>query len=382
MKKYSISIVGTPQRTKKSGLQAVRLLISMDGKKIYFPTGIDYFPELIDKKTILPGAVPGKDFKLHREKIESLIQKISSGIDSGKINSVDEIGHFLTNRPIGNFQDFWRAWLMMRIKENKITHNTFKAQSESINRLSDFRANVPFNDITLAFLEKYKDHLKNKGYERNTSWTSLKDLRTAVNHAVKTGFIEQYPFKEFDMPKPKRRIEYLHESEFQAVREYYQATTHPAHLEVLRAFIFSCYTGLRISDIQAIRGKNIKAGHLIFEPIKTHRSETKEFTELEIPLHPFLSHIIEGVGRESLIFQKLPTEQKINKNLKKIATLCNIDKPISYHYARHTFATRFLASGGKIEVLRTLLGHESIETTMIYVHIEKKTAKDQINLIP
>ena len=230
-------------------------------------------------------------------------------------------------------------------------------------------------------MEGFKAYLRGLGHEHNTVWSRLKDIRTYMNIARKEKIKFEYPFGgAFKMPKVENRIEFLYEDEFKAIKDFYLSDkSNELEKAVLRAFLFSCYTSLRISDIKAIRGKNIKNGNIDFEPIKGAFSETKKIKRLIIPLHQFCLDLIGETKKENLIFAELPAEQKINKRLKTIARKLSISKDITFHYSRHTFATRFLASGGSVEVLQEIMGHEKIETTMIYVHIEPTRKKKQIN---
>lgn len=380
--KHNIYVAGTPQRIDSKGFEGVRLVVSFGGKQMKIATGVHWKPIFINKDGISQGDAPLKDYLQASKKINDLKLKISEHLETNTETTPERIKQLLQNRPTIDFISYAYAKLLERHQKLEIGYNTYKAQKESIARLENFKNKVAFQDINLVLLESYKLWLKNQKYKRNTIWTSLKDFRTYLNTAIEDGIQVEYPFgKKFKMPKGQRRIKFLHEDEFQAVKNYYETTVNIYHREVLRAFLFSCYTGLRIGDMQSIRGKNIINKTLVFEPRKTKDSETKEFTDIEIPLHPFvLANLPTKLQKEMPIFENLPSEQKINLRLKEIAKETKT-KPVTYHDSRHTFATRFLAAGGRIEVLQKLLGHESILTTMIYIHIEPSQAKEQINLL-
>ncbi|GAB4030029.1 tyrosine-type recombinase/integrase [Spirosoma gilvum] len=72
----------------------------------------------------------------------------------------------------------------------------------------------------------------------------------------------------------------------------------------------------------------------------------------------------------------------MNRTIKVIAAKLDLNTKVCFHWARHTFATRFLRHGGRLEVLQQLLGHKHIETTMIYVHVDKERKREEINLMP
>jgi integrase/recombinase XerD len=381
--KYNIKVVGNPQRKKKDGTESIRLLITFNCQKKYLNTGLSYYSEGIHTTGINIVGNNAKEFIEIRNNLEGQIFKIKAIFENNSIKDLEQLEYYLKSKSNIDFLKYFENKLNDRIRDRKVNYNTYKAQKQSYERLKKFKSIITFDAFNSVFLNDFKDFLNKEGYKRNTVWTTLKDLRTYINFAISEGYQIEYCFnsKEFKMPKTQSKIEFLHESEFQEIKNYYLNTSNIYHIEVLKAFIFSCYTGLRISDIKAIRYKNIKNGFLIFEPQKTNRSETKKFTEIEIPLHQFCKYLIKEGKKENYIFDNLPSEQKINLNLKRIAKILSIDKNITFHYSRHTFATRFLSSGGKIEVLQKLLGHESINTTMIYIHIEPKTSIDAINLM-
>ena len=89
----------------------------------------------------------------------------------------------------------------------------------------------------------------------------------------------------------------------------------------------------------------------------------------------------EIINHEPLLFEKKFADQHINDELKKIMTLLKIHKNVTFHVARHTFATSFLRAGGKVEKLQRLLGHTDIKQTMIYAHIVQSDANSEIFLL-
>ncbi|MCP9763786.1 tyrosine-type recombinase/integrase, partial [Lacihabitans soyangensis] len=303
--KHNIYVAGTPQRTDSKGFEGVRLVVSFGGKQMKIATGVHWKPIFINKDGIIQGDAPLKEYLQASKKINDLKLKISEHLETNTETTPARVKLILQNRPTTDFVSYAYAKLLDRHQKLEIGYNTYKAQKESIARLENFKGKIAFQDINLLMLESYKLWLKNQKYKRNTIWTSLKDFRTYLNTAIEDGIQVDYPFgKKFKMPKGQRRIKFLHEDEFQKVKAYYETTTNVYHREVLRAFLFSCYTGLRISDVQAITGKNIINKTLVFEPRKTKDSETKEFTDIEIPLHPFVIANLPGkLQKEIPIFQ-------------------------------------------------------------------------------
>lgn len=142
-------------------------------------------------------------------------------------------------------------------------------------------------------------------------------------------------------------------------------------LEVIRdLFLFSCYTGLAYIDL-----KQLSAGMLQRWPDGNLWIDTKR-QKTDVPVHVRLLNVplsliekYRGQCKGDLLFP-VPSNQKVNAYLKEIAGVCGIDKELTFHMARHTFATTVtLANGVPIETISKLLGHTNIKTTQIYARI-------------
>jgi integrase len=136
----------------------------------------------------------------------------------------------------------------------------------------------------------------------------------------------------------------------------------------LHYFLLSCYTSLRISDKHQINTKNIDGNILTFKPEKTQHINK----EVKIFLTEKAMHYV----NLQLEHQYKPySNPKLNQYLKEIVSFLGIDKKISFHSARHTFAYHYILGQGKVEVLQQILGHSSITTTMIYTHVDIEAQK-------
>lgn len=172
---------------------------------------------------------------------------------------------------------------------------------------------------------------------------------------------------------------YLTQAEVDAI---WNKELNVARLEKVRdAFIFACYTGLAYIDVCNLKQHNIVTinGE---RWIQTRRQKTD--TLVEVPLLKIPEVIIEKykgrVPRDSLI--PISTNQKVNAYLKEIADLCGIQKNLSYHAARHTFATTItLSKGVSMESVSKMLGHTKITTTQIYARILNSKVKEEMKLV-
>lgn len=155
--------------------------------------------------------------------------------------------------------------------------------------------------------------------------------------------------------------------------------------QVRDIFLFSCFTGLAYIDTQQLTTQNVNIGLDGNKWIFTKRQKTK--TTSTIPLLTQAECIIEKYKNHQTCINRgrlLPvlSNQKMNAYLKEIADLCGINKELTYHIARHTFATTVtLSNGVSIESVSKMLGHKNIKTTQHYAKIlDSKVSEDMMSL--
>lgn len=149
------------------------------------------------------------------------------------------------------------------------------------------------------------------------------------------------------------------------------------NLEVKRAFLFSCYTGLRCSDIKTLNVSDIVTvnGNLIIRKVMQKTGET-----VEIPLNSKAIAYLGSPNGKGLYFDLPQNPCVINKNVHRLGTNANIDKDVCFHVARHTFATTLLTLGGDLYTTSKLLGHSNISTTQIYAEIVEEKKRNAMAL--
>ena len=230
-----------------------------------------------------------------------------------------------------------------------------------------------------VFLRSYqpKDHRKPMG--NNTVMKHIERLRKVVNLAIKNEWLDKDPFHQFKLKFEKKDRGYLTQDELRRIEE------RDFRLDRLNQtrdiFIFSCYTGLSYAEVYDLKPEHIVMGLDGEKWIRGQRKKSKEW--YSVPLLPQALAIINRY-KGNIIAQAngkvLPvyTNQKTNSYLKEIAFLCEIEKNLTYHLARHTFATTVtLANGVPIESVSKMLGHTSLRTTQIYAKVvEQKLSND------
>ncbi|WP_242206523.1 site-specific integrase [Aestuariivivens insulae] len=225
------------------------------------------------------------------------------------------------------------------------------------------------------------DHQRKMG--NNTVMKHIERFRKLINLALKLGWIEKDPFINFKAHIIKTERGFLSADELYAIEEK-QFTIERLQL-VKNLFVFSCYTSLSYIDVINLTADNINIG--IDGELWIHYRREKTTKVIRIPLLPKALQIIEMYKNNHItkaqgsIFPKI-SNQKLNSYLKEIADVCGIKKNLTFHIARHTFATTVTLSNGiPIETVSKLLGHSKISTTQIYAKvIERKVSEDMKRL--
>jgi site-specific recombinase XerD len=229
------------------------------------------------------------------------------------------------------------------------------------------------------FLRKHQPQDHQKGMQNNGVMKHLERLHKMVRLALKLEWISKDPFANFRLRFQKVERDYLTAEELQAVED---KSFSISRLEWVRdLFIFSCYTGLAYTDVMQLTPLNVIVGIDGKYWIKTFRQKTD--VAVNVPLLPKAIEILnrykdmpKAVSNGTLF--PVISNQKLNSYLKEIADVCGITKNLTFHLARHTFATTVtLSNGVPIETVSKMLGHAKITTTQIYARvIEKKIGED------
>jgi integrase len=246
---------------------------------------------------------------------------------------------------------------------------------------------ILFSDINLSFIEDFAKHLKNKT-AHNTTILYLENLKTLLNRAIRQEIIAVNPFIRYKIAvKQDTDRTFLELHEVKKLNET-QCNCEP---QIRQAFLFSCFTGLRFSDVitlkkahlQIEKDKEGKPFHtLVIRPIKTTRTSGQL---LKAPLSEQAVKILADVKnnrKSQLVFDALPQKNVVNSWLKKWADAAEIKKNLHFHAARHTFATLCLTSGIDIYTVSKLLGHTRIDATQIYAKIIDEKKQQEVQKFP
>ena len=254
------------------------------------------------------------------------------------------------------------------LQKYEVCRKHFQAFLKSKYRRSDLK----IAELTVLVIHDFELYLRTVGKQKqNTANKTLKTLKTIVLFGKSIGVINHDPFMNHQFTSTPVDRGFLSEEEVMDIAT--KDLSDIPRLELVRdIFVFSCFTGLAYIDVA-----NLKPEHIVTldgkEWIMTRRQKTKVESNvllLEVPKSIIAKY--EGqTAREDMLFPIL-SNQKMNSYLKEIADICGIKKNLTFHLARHTFATLCLSKGVPMESVSKMLGHTNIRTTQIYARITNK----------
>ena len=250
-----------------------------------------------------------------------------------------------------------------------------------------WKYNVSDIDITKidhAFITDYEFWLRSvRNCANNTAVKYIKNFNKIIKLCLANDWLEKNPFANYKSKVKEVERVYLTENEIQSIIEKDFKTE---RLSVVRdIFLFSCFTGLAYIDV-----KNLTKSHISFgidgeKWIFTHRQKTESASK--IPILPVTQIIIDKYenhpqcNNEDKLLPIL-SNQKMNAYLKEIAGVCEIEKELTFHIARHTFATTVtLTNGVPIESVSKMLGHKNLRTTQHYAKVLDRKVSDDMKIL-
>jgi site-specific recombinase XerD len=239
--------------------------------------------------------------------------------------------------------------------------------------------NVLLVDLRIGFASNFEYYLQaEKGLSINSCGKMLKNLKKVIRDCVDKDWLDKDPFSRYKVRHIDPKIPHLSADELKALEEKEIAIE---RLAVVRdVFVFSCYTGFAYVDVASLTTDHIKVGDDGKKWLIKPRQKTG-IPEI-VPIFPPALRILNKYADSSKVSTNkkllpVPTNQKVNAYLKELADICGIETKITFHIARHTFAsTVTLDNGIPIDSVSKMLGHRSIKTTQIYAKVSNKKISD------
>lgn len=242
-------------------------------------------------------------------------------------------------------------------------------------------SDIALKELAPAFITDFELFLRTeKNHCNNTVWSYMMPFRSIIFMAINNGWLQRDPFYAYSITKEETKRGFLSKEEINLLIK--GTFKKPSYTLIRDLFIFCTFTGLSWTDMANLTKENLQTsfdGHLW---IKTNRQKTG--TESNIRLLDVAKHIIEKYDGMTDDDKLLPVPCYVNckNSIKVIAKKCGIEKNVTWHMSRHTYATTVcLSNDVPIETLSKMLGHRSIRTTQIYAKITaEKVSRDMEKL--
>lgn len=234
-------------------------------------------------------------------------------------------------------------------------------------------------EMKMSFITEFEYYLKaEKKFEQNTIHKTLQRFKQMIKVAVGLDFLDKDPFLLFKNKRPKKQVVFLTPEKLLELEKHNFASIRLQ--QVADMFIFCCYSGLAYKEMAGLERKDVFTGFDGKKWISVFREKTKKI--YEIPLLHKAEEILEKYQNEEKALPKI-SNQKFNAYLKEIAQITGIEKNLTHHLARKTFAsTILLYNDVPMEIVSELLGHSEMQTTQNHYAkvVRKKVSEQMINL--
>lgn len=368
--KYPIPSIIFDRKKKSSDTSTgiVEIRVTHQRLNKYFSTGVKILPSQWDAtKKCVTGH---KNSTLLNTSIESLYHKIKTALSEMAIAQTPFSFSGLESKIEksvykGSFIDYAENKIQNR---KDITESTRRTQNKLIGTLKEFGLMLNFSDLTQENVRKFDYKLHERNYTQSTVHSYHKFLKIYINEALREGLIEKSPYSGIKIERGTTGIrKYLTKKELQIMEQAHISS--PTIDRVRDLFLFQCYTGLAYAELESFSYSNLEErdGKFI---LSGRRKKTGE--GFYIVILPEALAILEKYNRQLPII----TNQQYNLRLKTLAEIINLNKNLTSHMARHTFAVNTLNSGIPIEVVARMLGHTNTATTHIYAKILDKTVEE------
>lgn len=361
-------------------LKSIYLQVIINRNPRYYPIGYRIKPEYWDYKKEAPNK-KCPDYIEITSRIEDFKQRAARAkfqlLSEGRYPTHDLFFSYLNIMPYKRdvtYVDFVKG----QLEEMKLTMsiNTINAHKSDMNKFNRYFPKILMIQIDRLTVLKFIERMRKDGNNDNTVAKSLKNLKAMINRymEIHKNAIE-YPFKGIPVKFENGKREYLEPEELKQLLNLYHFGSLPhSYKNVLSYFLFSCFIGLRFSDISQLKFENIKTDHIYFRMQKTEKM-------ISIPLSENAKQLLPPRGLSNTLVFKVYTNQVTNRILKNISEKAGIQKKLTYHCARHTFGTIAVDAGIDLAIIQDLMGHSKISTTRIYSRIREHVKTKSIQKI-
>ena len=388
---FKILFVQGKNRTNQKNQSPLYCRITFNGKRKQVSTGIHIESEQWDAKTqvILKSHKSAIPYNSKLEKIRSKFNSIYTILILQENSfTLDDIYDTYLGKELKKSESILSYYKLYLIKIHKLVglelkENTYDKFVYVGNHLETFlkwkykKNDYPLEDLNQQFLDDFEYYLKTeKAQKQITINKTIQRLRTPIKLAISEGYLNRDPFILYRAKTVRKSFIFLTTEELKILEE---STMHQKRLKFVQdLFIFCCYTGLAYNEMSHLEKKHIQIGFDDINWIKMKREKTQR--EISIPILPKAQEIINKYSsKDNKVFPNI-SNQKFNSYLKEISAIAGLEKSLTHHIARKTFAsTILLYNDVPMEIVSELLGHSSMVTTQeSYAKVVQRKVSDEM----
>ncbi len=381
--KYKL-VYNRKRKLNRDNKALIQIEIYLNKKRKYISTGIYVKTDHWDYKNKEINAHNGHYIflnKILKEKIREIEDYEIHLIDQKKNHTLDDL--IIRSPEIVNFLEFYEKELAVN---NTIGPRTRKSYHTTLKRLKEFKPKISLHNINYEFIQQFEYFLRSKKFKVNTIHGYHKNLKVYLNLAIKKELIDinKNPYLRFKV-KLEESVKVSLTSQELTDLENQKFNDHAKDLEFARdIFLFSCYTGIRFADVFNLTKSNLEESKEGGMTLKFRMIKSNKY--INLPLHLLYNGKPQKMVRKyvseysEFLFPK-KSNQHINRQLKLIAILASIKKRLTYHVARHTFGTNLADILADPYLIKELMGHAKISTSMIYIHNSQERINKKLKAV-
>lgn len=385
--KISILFVINQAKTNQKGICPIYCRITINKERKQFSTGNSINPKDWNSKKQLAESKQ-IDYKVLNGQLSIIKQKINNIFFKLQIENVSfEVDNILDSyfQKPSKKEDSVISYLkkdldkLKRLIGKDLKQSTWNKFNYVYNDVASFikfslnKKDIPLNELNLNFLEQFEYYLKTeKNNKQVTLNKAIQRFRKPIKNAISEGYLDKDPFLMYKASRVKKEIIFLTTEELFKLENYSFEQVRLSQVRDL--FIFCCYTGLAYNEMINLKTENISIGFDNMEWIQMNREKTSK--QIAIPILPKAKSILTKYDNTLPKF----SNQKVNSYLKEITAIVGINKNITHHIARKTFAsTILLYNDVPMEIVSELLGHANMVITQeSYGKIVRKKVSEEM----
>ena len=355
---------------RKDGTSIVYLRITSDGREIRYALDLYASRKLWNRNAqrLNGNSEESKRINLILDNIAARLSDIKTDYHLRRkpLTAQKLLDEFRYNLPKVDFHAFFER--AMKEEQEILNFSTIKRHKKVLSKLKSFKEITLISDVDEKYIQNFISWCQKKGNKETTISGDLAVIKKYVRIAIKKGVNTSIQGDAIKVKRVAGMRESLTLKEVRILTDFYEnKPMSEIRKHALGLFLFSCWTGLRISDLKKLSYNDLVNDYILIEMHKGKKP-------IRIPINQPARKLADEIN-----WNLKYSEQKMRDELYIVKGLCDIGKKVSFHIGRHTFATNYYRKTKDLLMLQRLLGHSNVRETMIYTHIVDMEDDDGIH---